>query len=172
MSRPENRASPTTGHRTAQGIRGRGWATLSRRDRRRNHRRHRHRHHRLRDRPLRHRRWTPQPTAAIGGVRTARATTSVRPTRPATPSGPPAPATAAVTTPAGIARPRGQPAAARRTDSTAGTGIRLGAAVFVNEINPGNQARRRIVFDVPKGTSIVKLELHDSAFPNGVEVRV
>jgi hypothetical protein len=41
---------------------------------------------------------------------------------------------------------------------------------FLNEINPGNQVKGRIVFDVPKGTTLTTLELHDSAFSGGVKV--
>ena len=38
------------------------------------------------------------------------------------------------------------------------------------DINPGNTVRGKIYFDVPKGTKLVKLELHDSMFSGGVEV--
>lgn len=43
---------------------------------------------------------------------------------------------------------------------------------FLNEINPGNKVKGVIVFDVPKGTKLTKLELHDSAFSGGVTVRL
>ena len=51
-------------------------------------------------------------------------------------------------------------------------GIYLGDAgnAFLKQINPGNSVKGQIVFDVPKGTEIVKLELHDSPFSGGVEV--
>lgn len=42
--------------------------------------------------------------------------------------------------------------------------------VFLNEINPGNTVKGKIPFDVPKGTKVVKAELHDSSFSSGVEV--
>jgi hypothetical protein len=42
--------------------------------------------------------------------------------------------------------------------------------VWITEINPGNTAKGIIVFDVPKGTQLTKLELHDSAFSGGVTV--
>ncbi|MGH3663271.1 MAG: DUF4352 domain-containing protein [Micromonosporaceae bacterium] len=38
------------------------------------------------------------------------------------------------------------------------------------EINPGNVVKGVVVFDVPKGTKLSKLVLHDSAFSGGVEV--
>jgi hypothetical protein len=41
---------------------------------------------------------------------------------------------------------------------------------WINDINPGNSLRGVIVFDVPKGTQLTKLELHDSAFSGGTEV--
>jgi len=37
-------------------------------------------------------------------------------------------------------------------------------------INPGNTLNGNIYYDVPKGTKLVKLELHDSAFSGGVTV--
>lgn len=40
------------------------------------------------------------------------------------------------------------------------------------EINPGNEVKGVVVFDVPKGTKLAKLVLHDSAFSGGVEVAV
>lgn len=43
-------------------------------------------------------------------------------------------------------------------------------SLFVNQINPGNSVTGKIAFDVPKGTKVVKLQLHDSMFSNGVEV--
>lgn len=42
--------------------------------------------------------------------------------------------------------------------------------VWLNEINPGNTAKGKVVFDVPADTSIVKAMLHDSSFSDGVEV--
>jgi hypothetical protein len=46
------------------------------------------------------------------------------------------------------------------------------AATFLNEINPGNRVRGTLVFDVPKGTRLARLELHDSLFSGGVSVRL
>ncbi len=42
---------------------------------------------------------------------------------------------------------------------------------FLNEINPGNSVEGTVVFDVPKTVKIVKLELHDSPFSDGVAVK-
>jgi hypothetical protein len=41
---------------------------------------------------------------------------------------------------------------------------------FLNEINPGNQVIGTVVFDIPQGGKIARLELHDSPFSGGVEV--
>jgi Domain of unknown function (DUF4352) len=43
---------------------------------------------------------------------------------------------------------------------------------FLEDINPGNSVNGIIVFDIPKDATIVKLELHDSAFSGGVVVNV
>jgi Domain of unknown function (DUF4352) len=42
--------------------------------------------------------------------------------------------------------------------------------VLFNEINPGNKVKGILVYDVPKGTRLKSLELHDSAFSDGVKV--
>lgn len=42
--------------------------------------------------------------------------------------------------------------------------------VFFTEINPGNTVKGKLVFDVPKGTQLTTLELHDSMFSGGVKV--
>ena len=46
------------------------------------------------------------------------------------------------------------------------------AKLMFEEINPGNSIKGYVYFDVPKGTKVSKLELHDSAFSGGVEVRL
>jgi len=43
-------------------------------------------------------------------------------------------------------------------------------ATFLNEINPGNSAKGRLIYDVPKSVKLTKMELHDSPFSGGVEV--
>jgi hypothetical protein len=44
------------------------------------------------------------------------------------------------------------------------------AETFLNDINPGNQATGVVVFDIPKGVDLARLELHDSPFSGGVTV--
>ncbi|HEX5796764.1 MAG TPA: DUF4352 domain-containing protein [Candidatus Saccharimonadales bacterium] len=46
------------------------------------------------------------------------------------------------------------------------------ANVWLEEINPGNTVKGKLVFDVPKGTKVTKAELHDSTFSNGIEVNL
>ncbi|MEO3938574.1 DUF4352 domain-containing protein [Dermatophilaceae bacterium Soc4.6] len=42
--------------------------------------------------------------------------------------------------------------------------------LLYQEINPGNSVKGNVYFDVPQGTKLAKLELHDSAFSGGVEI--
>lgn len=44
--------------------------------------------------------------------------------------------------------------------------------IWLEEINPGNTVKGKLVFDVPKGAKITKAELHDSSFSNGIEVNL
>lgn len=46
-----------------------------------------------------------------------------------------------------------------------------GGALF-NQLNPGTSVSGQIVYDVPAGTQLTKLELHDSMFSGGVEVNL
>jgi hypothetical protein len=46
------------------------------------------------------------------------------------------------------------------------------AQTLWNQINPGNSVDGTVVYDVPKGTKITQLELHDSMFSDGVKVKV
>lgn len=46
------------------------------------------------------------------------------------------------------------------------------ASTIFSQINPGNSVTGKVVWDVPKGTTITKLELHDSAFSGGVTVNL
>lgn len=41
---------------------------------------------------------------------------------------------------------------------------------FLEEINPGNQVKGKLIFDVPESTTLTLLELHDSPFSGGVKV--
>lgn len=55
-------------------------------------------------------------------------------------------------------------------DSSAALALKGNSDVWMNEVNPGNQVTGTIVFDVPKGTTLTRFELHDSAFSGGVTV--
>ena len=55
------------------------------------------------------------------------------------------------------------------TDSTAEI-YDADSEMWLENINPGNSVKGNIYFDIPKGTKLVKLELHDSAFSGGVDV--
>jgi hypothetical protein len=46
------------------------------------------------------------------------------------------------------------------------------AKLMFEEINPGNSLKGFVYFDVPKGTAVSKLELHDSMFSGGIGVRL
>ncbi len=65
-------------------------------------------------------------------------------------------------------------AAGQRYDADGEAGIYLGeeSNAFLEDINPGNSVSGIVIFDIPKGAKIVKLELHDSAFSGGVVVNV
>lgn len=53
-------------------------------------------------------------------------------------------------------------------DSMAGAYIQ-GNDVLFNQINPGNQIKGTLVFDVPAGTQLTQIEFHDSMFSGGVK---
>jgi hypothetical protein len=44
------------------------------------------------------------------------------------------------------------------------------AAVFYEQINPGNALQVTVVYDLPAGTDATQIELHDSVFSGGVTV--
>ena len=46
-----------------------------------------------------------------------------------------------------------------------------GSALF-NQLNPGTSVDGTLIYDVPAGTKLTKLELHDSAFSGGVTVNL
>lgn len=48
----------------------------------------------------------------------------------------------------------------------------LDSSNWIKEINPGNQLKAAVVFDVPADKTIDKVKLHDSAFSGGVEISV
>ena len=43
---------------------------------------------------------------------------------------------------------------------------------FLNQLNPGSTVNGQIAYDVPVGTQLTKLELHDSPFSSGVTVNI
>lgn len=45
-----------------------------------------------------------------------------------------------------------------------------GGTAFLNNINPGNSVDAQLVFDVPEGTQLTRLQLHDDFLSGGVEV--
>ncbi|MFG1716111.1 DUF4352 domain-containing protein [Micromonospora sp. NPDC049203] len=55
-------------------------------------------------------------------------------------------------------------------DGSAGLYANKNAETFLNDINPGNQVTGVVVFDIPKGVKLARLELHDSPFSGGVTV--
>lgn len=56
-------------------------------------------------------------------------------------------------------------------DSAADLGL-TNDTVFLDNINPGNSVSGEIAFDMAKGDKAVKAELHDSAFSDGVAVKL
>lgn len=56
-------------------------------------------------------------------------------------------------------------------DTTAAIYLPESKALF-EPINPGNEITGTFLFDLPKGAAPTMLELHDSAFSNGVKVKV
>lgn len=59
-------------------------------------------------------------------------------------------------------------------DADGGAAVYLPDAgeAFLNNINPGNQVKGTLVFDVPKDVKVTTLELHDSPFSGGVKINV
>jgi len=61
----------------------------------------------------------------------------------------------------------------RKYSADTGAAIYLDESnTFIEEINPGNSLDGTVVFDVPAGLIPVSIELHDSAFSDGVKVRL
>jgi hypothetical protein len=59
-----------------------------------------------------------------------------------------------------------------RPDSGAGVIANTGTSVWINMLDPGKKVTGTIVFDIPNGDQITKVELHDSAFSRGATVTV
>ena len=58
------------------------------------------------------------------------------------------------------------------TDLLADTYANPNAASLVDEINPGNQIQVTLVFDVPSGTTLSKMEVHDSLLSKGATLNL
>ena len=83
------------------------------------------------------------------------------------------------TEPAAIPRPGGSSqkafdaqGAEYSNDGVAEMYANKGNATFLETINPGNQVKGRLVFDVPKNTTLTEVMLHDSPFSGGVRVNL
>jgi len=68
-------------------------------------------------------------------------------------------------------------AAGRKFSASTSADIDLGgvngqSSTWFDDINPGNSVHGRIAFDLPAGDKAVKAELHDSAFSDGVTVKL
>ncbi|MFC7479558.1 DUF4352 domain-containing protein [Luedemannella flava] len=59
-----------------------------------------------------------------------------------------------------------------RADSLAGGYANRGHRAFFTKVNPGDQLSGSIVFDIPKDTTLKRVELHDSPASTGVSVAV
>lgn len=57
-------------------------------------------------------------------------------------------------------------------DSAAAVYVNAKNQTFLQTINPGNTVTGTIVFDLPQGQKIATLELHDSPFSGGVDVKL
>lgn len=44
------------------------------------------------------------------------------------------------------------------------------SSTFLEQINPGNSVKGALVFDVPKGTKLTSVVLHESLFTAGVKI--
>ncbi|MEU8242249.1 DUF4352 domain-containing protein [Actinoplanes missouriensis] len=58
------------------------------------------------------------------------------------------------------------------SDSSAAIYANGESQLLLSEINPGNSAKGKLIFDVPAGTKLTSLELHDSIFSGGVTVKL
>jgi hypothetical protein len=55
-------------------------------------------------------------------------------------------------------------------DAAAEVTLNKDAQTFLEQINPGNSVKGQLVFDVPKGTKLASIELHDSVLSGGVKI--
>lgn len=56
------------------------------------------------------------------------------------------------------------------TDPTAETYVNSQDQTFLEDINPGNQVKGTLLFDVPKGVALSSITLHESMFTPGVKI--
>jgi len=57
-------------------------------------------------------------------------------------------------------------------DSGVSHSTKQAQSFFLEEIDPGNSVEGIVAFDVPEGAKPGRLELHDSPFSGGIDVRV
>ena len=55
-------------------------------------------------------------------------------------------------------------------DTGAGISANTDSSVFLESINPGNVVKGKLVFDVPKGTKLTAVVMHESTFTTGIKV--
>ncbi|GAA2661742.1 DUF4352 domain-containing protein [Paractinoplanes durhamensis] len=55
-------------------------------------------------------------------------------------------------------------------DSGAGLSANEESSVFLEQINPGNTVKGKLVFDVPKGTKLTAVILHESMYTPGAKI--
>ncbi len=57
-----------------------------------------------------------------------------------------------------------------KNDSEAELYANEDSQTFLEEINPGNSVKGKLIFDVPKATKLTEIELHDSFLSGGIRV--
>jgi hypothetical protein len=57
-------------------------------------------------------------------------------------------------------------------DSEAGLYANPDPTIFFNDINPGNKIRAYVVYDIPPGARIVRLELHENPRTHGALIKI
>jgi hypothetical protein len=57
-------------------------------------------------------------------------------------------------------------------DSGAAIYANKDSSTFLEQINPGNTVKGKLVFDVPQGTKLTSVVLHESMFTTGVKIPV
>ncbi|MEU4692391.1 DUF4352 domain-containing protein [Actinoplanes sp. NPDC023714] len=55
-------------------------------------------------------------------------------------------------------------------DGSAELALNTSASTFLEQINPGNKVTGKLVYDVPKGTELTEIELHESFLSAGVKI--